>query len=250
MWSGTTDTIMQQVPKNYMYNDKIFILDEITTESCAYLIGDLSTFIFNPENLGKRLQFFINSPGGEVSVMMNIISLMNIGKLYNMDLETYVLGHVASAASLIAVHGTQRVMSKIATHHLHFGTLFNITTKQTEIEKIYKQNTEYSENIKNLYLDCCRGKLSPDVLEKLYEDERGILNAEQCLKYGLCDCIIEHDLDLKNKEEKARIDFEEEYQKHVKELARLKRESRKAENLKKIKKNTNKKAKKVNEDDK
>ena len=44
MWSGTTDTIVQQVPKNYMYNDKVFILDEITTENCAYLLGDLSTF--------------------------------------------------------------------------------------------------------------------------------------------------------------------------------------------------------------
>ena len=243
MWSGTTDTIVQQVPKNYMYNDKVFILDEITTENCAYLLGDLSTFIFNPENMGKRLQFFINSPGGESFVMMNIIGLMNIAKLYNMSLETFVLGHVASAASLIAVHGTERLMSKVATHHLHFGTLFNITTKQTEIEKIYKQNTEYSENIRNLYLECSHGKLSPNVLDKLCEDERGILNAEQCLKYGLCDHIIEHDLDLKNQEEQARIDFEEEFQKHVKELAKLEREKKKSN------KKTNKAKKKVSKKD-
>ena len=90
MWSGTTDTIVQQVPKNYMYNDKVFILDEITTENCAYLLGDLITIIFNPENIGKRLQFFINSPGCESFVMMNIIGLMNIAKLYNMSLETFV----------------------------------------------------------------------------------------------------------------------------------------------------------------
>ena len=206
-------------------------------------MGDLSTFIFNPENMGKRLQFFINSPGGESFVMMNIIGLMNIAKLYNMSLETFVLGHVASAASLIAVHGTERLMSKVATHHLHFGTLFNITTKQTEIEKIYKQNTEYSENIKNLYLECSHGKLSPNVLDKLCEDERGILNAEQCLKYGLCDHIIEHDLDLKNQEEQARIDFEEVFQKHVKELAKAEREKKKSS------KKTNKAKKKVSKKD-
>jgi len=236
MWSGTTDTIMQQVPRNYMFTDKVFILDEITTENCAYLIGDLSNFIFNPDNMGKRLQFFINSPGGESFVMMNIIGLMNIAKLYNITLETFVLGHVASAASLIAVHGTERFMSKIATHHLHFGTLFNVTTKQTEIEKIYKQNTEYTENIKNLYLDCSDGKLSINLLDKLYEDERGILNADQCLKYGLCDHIIEHDLVLKNEEEKARIDFEEIYQKHIKELAKAEREKKKKKIISKPKK--------------
>lgn len=236
MWSGTTDTIVQQIPKNYMFVDKVFILDEITTDNCAYLIGDLSNFIFNPDNMGKRLQFFINSPGGESFVMMNIIGLMNIAKLYNIELETFVLGHVASAASLIAVHGTERFMSKIATHHLHFGTLFNVTTKQTEIEKIYKQNTEYSENIRNLYLESSNGKLSPNLLDKLCEDERGILNAEQCLKFGLCDHIIEHDLVIKNKEEQSRIDFEEQYQKHIKELAKLERENKKAKKVKKIKK--------------
>ena len=118
-----------------------------------------------------------------------------------------------------------------------------ITTKQTEIEKIYKQNTEYSENIKNLYLECSHGKLSPNVLDKLCEDERGILNAEQCLKYGLCDHIIEHDLDLKNQEEQARIDFEEEFQKHVKELAKAEREKKKSS------KKTNKAKKKVSKKD-
>ena len=80
-------------------------------------------------------------------------------------------------------------------------------------------------------------------MDKLCEDERGILNAAQCLKYGLCDHIIEHDLDLKNKEEQARIDFEEEFQKHVKELAKAEREKKKSS------KKTNKAKKKVSKKD-
>lgn len=237
MWSGNSDNILQQVPRNYMFGDKVFIYDIITNENMAHLIGDLSTYILNYENTGRKLSFFINSTGGDVSVMMNIIGLMNIAKLNNIDIDTYVLGHVASAASLIAVNGTCKIMSRIATHHLHFGTIFDITTKQSEIEKICNQNTEYAENMKNLYLTACNGKLSREILDKLEEDERGILNAKQCLKYGLCDIIIEDELENKFNEETARIEFEEVYKKHLKE------EEKKLKNEIKLKKEKNTKTK-------
>ena len=244
MWSGNTDSVLQQVPRNYMFGDKIFIYDVITTENCAHLIGDLSTYVLNYENAGRKLSFFINSPGGEVSVMMNIIGIMNIAKLNDISIDTYVLGHAASAASLIAVNGTCRIMSKLARHHLHFGTIFDITTKQSEIEKTYLQNIEYSENMKNIYLECCQGKLSRETLDKLEEDERGLLNAKQCLKYGLCDIVVEDALSDKMKDENSRSLFEEQYRKHLKEEERKKRESIKKEKIKKKSKNSKKVIKK------
>lgn len=248
MWSGNSDNILQQVPRNYMFGDKIFIYDVITTENMAHLIGDLSTYVLNYENMGRKLSFFINSVGGDVSVMMNIIGLMNIAKLNDIDIDTYVLGHAASAASMIAVNGNCRIMSKLATHHLHFGTIFDVTTKQSEIEKICNQNTEYAENMKNLYLTACKGKLSRETLDRLEEDERGILNAKQCLKYGLCDVIIEDELVSKVNEEYSRTKFEEIYKKHLKEEERklkeeikAKKEQAKTKGKKKSKKSVNKK---------
>ena len=246
MWSGNSDNILQQVPRNYMFGDKVFIYDVITSENMAHLIGDLSTFILNVENFGRKLSFFINSSGGDVSVMMNVIGLMNIARLNNIEIDTYVLGYAASAASLIAVNGTCRIMSKLARHHLHFGTIFDITTKQSEIEKICNQNTEYAENMKNLYLTACNGKLSREVLDKLEEDERGILSAKQCLKYGLCDVIVEDELEIKFNEECARIKFEEEYKKHLKDEEKKLKQELKAKKEKNIK--TKSKSKKVKND--
>ena len=140
MWSGTSDNITQQLPRNYMYGDQVFILDEITSDNCAYLIGDLTAFVMNQGNYGKRLTFIINSPGGEVSVMMNIIGLMNLAKINDIDVITFVLGRVGSAASLIAVQGSERVISRVATHFVHFGSIFDITSKYSEIKKICNQN--------------------------------------------------------------------------------------------------------------
>lgn len=222
MWSGNTDTITNQTSKNYMYNNKVFILDAITCDNCAFLIGDLTTFVFSEENKGKSLMFFINSPGGESYTMMSIIGLMNIAKLYNIEVITFVLGTAASAASMIAVQGDKRFMSNISRHLVHFGSIYDITCLHSEIEKICEQNKEYASNMDNLYLNACKGKLTKSVLEKLKKDERGYLNAEDCLKYGFCDSIIEDELTQKYIYDEQRENFEKTFNQALTKAQKIK----------------------------
>ena len=222
MWTGNTDNLTNYSPKNYMYNDKVFILDEITDENCAYLIGDLTNFVLNEENKGKVLTIIINSPGGQVDVMMTIIGLINIAKLNNITILTFVLGLAGSAASMIAIQGDERFMSHISKHFVHFGCVFDITSKHSEIEKIYLQNKQYSESMVNLYLDACNGKLSKKVLLDLQSDERGYLTAEECLEYGLCDTIIETELFERKALEKKLAKEQEAFEEYKKEKAKLK----------------------------
>ena len=190
VWSGATDNITNQTPKNYMMNEKIFILDTITADNCAHLIGDITSFILNEQNQNKRLMFFINSPGGEVDTMLTIIGLI--------------------------------YMSAMSRHFIHFGCIWDVTTKHSEIEKMYHQNKEYADNIVNLYLDACENKLSKTELLKLQSDERGYLSAEQCLHYGLCDQIIENELIQKRQYELKRAKFDEEILKLEKKSAKSK----------------------------
>lgn len=194
MWTGNNDSIGINASKNYMYNNKVFILDEITHNNCAYLIGDLTEFIFNEANHGKKLIFMINSPGGEVYTAMNLIGLINLAKLYDIEIVTIVLGYAGSAASMLAIQGNTRFIGQQAKHFVHFGSIFDVTSKHSEIEKIYLQNKEYAENMISLYQEACDGKLSRDILLKLQSDERGYVNAEACLKYGLADIVVENEL--------------------------------------------------------
>lgn len=209
-WNGNNDS-NQTAYKNYMYNNKVFLLDEITSTNCAFLIGDLTQFIGDPENNQKKLNVFINSPGGDVNTMIAIIGLLNLARLNDIYVTTYVLGLAGSAASLIAVQGDARIMSNISRHFVHFGSIFDTTSKPSEIEKTYQQNKDYAEQMQELYIKACKGKLSKAKLLELQSDERGYLNAEQCMKYGLCDMIIEDELEEKKQNEEETENLEKEF---------------------------------------
>jgi ATP-dependent Clp protease protease subunit len=211
MWNGNNDSITLHSSRNYMFGDKIFILDEITSENCAYLIGDMASFILDKANSGKELTFIINSPGGEVPTMLSIVGLMNTAKLSDIQTKSIVFGTASSCASMIAANADLRYMNKLSQHFIHFGTVWNIIEKRSEISKTYAQNEEYAENMVNFYLECCKGKMTRKTLLNLESDERGYLNAEDCIKYGLCDFIIEDDLKKKQDYDKFRDAFDVEY---------------------------------------
>lgn len=241
MWSGNTDTITHQTPKNYMFGESVFILDEITADNCAFLLGDLSGFVFDKQNSGKTIKFFINSPGGESYTMMSIIGFMNIAKLYDIEVVTFVMGTAASAASMIAVQGDKRFMTNVSRHLVHFGSIWDVTTKNSEIEKIYAQNREYANNLDNLYLSACGGKLTKTVLDKLKNDERGYLNADDCLKYGFCDGIIEDELSQKRFYDQQRGLFDKDFTKALTAVTKPhKPEAKKAKKTTKSKKSVKK----------
>ena len=75
--------------------------------------------------------------------------------------------------------------------------------------------------MQDLYIQSCKGKLSKEMLLSLQNDERGYLSAKQCLKYGLCDVIIEDELREKQKAEKKGQELEKEFNKYLQEKSKL-----------------------------
>ena len=193
-WNGSNDTLNQFTPHNYMYGTFVFLLDEITQDTCFSLLGDLTNYVMTENNKGIPLNIVINSPGGDVSTMTTFLGLLNIAKLNGIPIHTYVLGTAASAASVIASQGDERFMSNISYHFVHFGTHVSVASKPSEIDKIYIQTKEYAKVMDELYLKASNGKMTKQLLNEIQKDERGYLNAQMCLKYGLCDRIIENDL--------------------------------------------------------
>ena len=195
-WNGSNDTLNQFTPHNYMYGTFVFLFDEITQDTCFSLLGDLTNYVMTENNKGTPLNIVINSPGGDVSTMTTFLGLLNIAKLNGIPVRTYVLGTAASAASVIATQGDERFMSNISYHFVHFGTHVSVASKASEIDKIYIQTKEYAKVMDDLYVKASDGKMSKQLLNEIQKDERGYLNAQTCLKYGLCDRIIENDLNI------------------------------------------------------
>ena len=138
-WDGNNMSLTKDSPKNYMYKNTVYLLDEISDTSCAYLIGDLHDYVTDKRNFETPLNFIINSPGGDVSVMMTILGLINIAKLNGIQINTFVMGVAASAASVIAIQGDVRKITKVSRHFVHFGAMWSLTERHSEIEKIYEQ---------------------------------------------------------------------------------------------------------------
>lgn len=195
-WNWNNENLHQYTPRNYMADSVVYIQDEITEENCAFLIGDMHKYVMSDENIDKSLNIVINSPGGSAVVMTQISSIITMAKLRNIRVITWVLGYAASAGSLIAVQGDERWMSRNAFHMIHFGSIWENFTKESELVKSLKFNQEYTKRMQKIYLDNCPN-LSVEKLKELEEDEQGRLWADECLKLGICDHIIENDYDKK-----------------------------------------------------
>lgn len=185
---------------NFFYGNYLFLLDEITDEKCFYAIADLTRFVTDPENKGKKLNILINSSGGSVMIMNTISGLLNVAKFNDMEISTFVYGIAASAASVIAVQGTIRLMSRNALHFVHFGMIPQYLTKVTEIDKSHAFVKQMQHQAETTYLKYCPN-LTKEAYLKLIEDEMGYLSAEDCLALGFCDGIIEDELEAKQEED-------------------------------------------------
>ena len=58
-WDGNNMSLSKDSPRNYMYKNTVYLLDEISDKSCAYLIGDLYDYVINPQNFDTPLNFII-----------------------------------------------------------------------------------------------------------------------------------------------------------------------------------------------
>lgn len=178
---------------NFFYGNYLFLLDELSDEKTYYAIADLTKYVTEDFTGDRTLNIFINSSGGSVMLMNTIIGLINMAKLKGIKVYTYVFGIAASAASVIGVLGDRRVMSLNGMHFVHFGTIPQYLTKITEIEKSSKFVTKLQQQAEDIYLSCC-SNLTHEKYLKLIEDEMGYITAEDCLKLGFCDEIVEHNL--------------------------------------------------------
>ena len=129
------------------------------------------------------IKLHLQSHGGELLPSFYVCDFIQ-------NLETpvhiYIDGYVASAASLIAVCGKKRIMTKhsfILIHQLKS----KLSGKFNEMEDEIRNLNFFMDNLKNIYLN--NSKISPEKLDKLLATDIWI-SAEECLSLGLIDEII------------------------------------------------------------
>lgn len=168
----------------YFYSDvnheSSFILNRSITElSKQLLINQITYDLPHP----APIKLYINSDGGEIFGALSIVDKIQRNKV---PVHSYVEGLVASASTIISTSCHKRYISKNSvmlihqirswfegTHENFKDEHHNLDVLSKIVKSIYLKNTKFNEN---------------DLDELLKRDI--YLNADDAVKYGLCDEII------------------------------------------------------------
>lgn len=183
-------------------NDNTVILDDrtlyLSADVTSQSISDICKQILSIEEADRKgtekfrnyiinpIRLYIQSFGGSIYDMWALIDVIESSTT---PVITYCTGYCMSAASLIFLAGHIRCMykhSSIMFHQMTAGywAKFNdIQIEQHQLEKLHKDMLKYIKKKTNL-----KGKF----FKRIDDNKEDVyMTAKECLKFGVCDKIIE-----------------------------------------------------------
>lgn len=171
-------------------NGNVYILGEFDKSISTEVIPALVTTI-NQLSTKKNpvLHIYINSYGGYCHELYGLLTLLTKAKAQGIYVVTVVIGVAMSCGSLLAVFGDHRVMWKYGTNLMHYGQTFMNPTTPLQVDRESKNAKIHFNNIVDIYQK--HSKLSPSQIKEFMKDDSMYLTAQECLKYGLIDEIVD-----------------------------------------------------------
>lgn len=194
---------------SYIINNQVYILGRFDSKEMNELIGELSnlilsmqqkpiyqasTKIVSPYDIDDPerpvLDIFINSHGGEISVLNSLSTLLNIAKMRGAIIRTTVLSNAFSCGSALAIQGTPgyRIMGHDSQHMIHYGSRLIQITKEDELPIKTQQIKDFSDQFISKYKTYT--SVPEEKLKKFLNCETGFINSNLCLRWKICDWII------------------------------------------------------------
>jgi ATP-dependent protease ClpP protease subunit len=167
--------------------NKFFILADFDEELKAGIIVPLTCKI---EELrmqhGAVIEIYINSDGGDGSLAVHIIHLLELAQQYGITVRTIVMRDAFSAGSLVAVAGTpgERYISSYGEHLIHYGQSYNPGYRSPlQTDRAAARTKRWFGNMLDHYK---KYAAIPD-LEKVMADDNFFIPAKKCIQWKLAD---------------------------------------------------------------
>ena len=180
-----------------LLKDRIIMLDtEVRQESASAIVAQM--LFLEAENPEADILFYINSPGGSVTAGLSIYDTMQYIKP---DVSTIVLGQACSMGSFLAQAGAKgkRLVLPEARTMIHRvssgtpGTSGSVHVQELEFEdarRSFEESKRINQRLTELYVKHNTvGKTYEELFEAMKYDT--FLSAEEAVKYGLADKVIE-----------------------------------------------------------
>ena len=165
-------------------NRIVFLQGEIHTGNANELVMKL--LYLQSENKKKDINFYLNSPGGDVIATLAIYDTMQI---LSCPVATYCVGQAASGAAVLLAGGTQGKRfalpnSRVMIHQPYGGVSGQVSDIEIQADEILR-----NRQVLNEILAKHTGKPIEEIAKD--SDRDFFLTAEQAKEYGLVDNITE-----------------------------------------------------------
>ncbi len=162
----------------------IFLGDQVDDAVASVIVAEL--LFLESEDPGKDIYLYINSPGGSVTAGWAIYDTMQYIKC---DVSTICIGMAASMGAFLLAGGAKGKRqalpnAEIMIHQPSGGVRGQASEIEIEAEQILKTKRKLNE-----YLAANTGQ-PLEVIER-DTDRDHWMNAEEALKYGIIDSVIE-----------------------------------------------------------
>lgn len=142
-----------------------------------------------PVDNRKPIWIYIFNYGGSADFMWMFTDVISISET---PIYTVNMGKCCSAASLIFMTGHKRFMLPTATVLIHEGS----GTIEGDAVKVIDQAESYKTMVKKMHTYILSHTTIPASTLTRKKNNDWELNSEACLKYGICDCIVEKMSDI------------------------------------------------------
>ena len=161
-----------------------------------YVFGDFDESLLNrvgSELLGwvykapdrGRVNIFIDSGGGDMSVLRTMLSAIGVAKNRGLRVSTFVTGNAYSCGSMLAIAGTPgfRFMSPYGQHMIHYGQSSSRVESPLQLDREAVQSKRHFEFVVDHYKSnsSIKGLRKKLVADSLY------VGVDQALRWGLAD---------------------------------------------------------------
>jgi ATP-dependent Clp protease protease subunit len=163
-------------------NRIVFLQGEIHTGNANDLIMKL--LYLQSENKKKDINFYLNSPGGDVIATLAIYDVMQI---ISCPVATYCVGQAASGGAVLLAGGTKGKRyclphSRVMIHQPHGGVSGQVSDIEIQADEILRNRAVLNEVLaKHTGQDV--SKIEKDTARDFF------LTAEQAKEYGLVDAL-------------------------------------------------------------
>ena len=180
------DRLSDRLETGLLRARRIFLSDSIDNDSAKEVIRKL--WHLELEEPGKPILLIINSPGGSVDAGFAIWDQI---KMISSPVTTLVTGLAASMGSILSLAAAPK--RRFATPHarimIHQPAIHGVVEGQaTDLEIQAKEIKKTHEMLINIYVEATGKEFK--VIEKALDRDTW-MTAEEALKYGLLDGIIQ-----------------------------------------------------------